>query len=72
MNVETAFSGVPYSVVLSPKPPNEEAWSVPPGSAGEKYLLVGEAYWVAMPASGTLFGFTTTPVAGDMTWELNQ
>jgi len=70
--VTTALSGVSYSVVLSPKPPNDVAWSVPPAGAGDKELLLGEAYWVAMGGPGILFGFTTTPVADDMTWELNQ
>jgi hypothetical protein len=70
--VTTALSGVSYSVVLSPKPPNDVAWSVPPAGAGAKELLLGEAYWVAMGGPGILFGFTTTPVADDMTWELNQ
>jgi len=70
--VTTALSGVSYSVVLSPKPPNDVAWSVPPAGAGEKYLQLGEAYWVAMGQPGILFGFTTTPVADDMTWDLNH
>ena len=70
--VTTALSGVSYSVVLSPKPPNDVAWSVPPAGAGDKQLLLGEAYWVAMGGPGILFGFTTTPVADDMTWDLNQ
>ena len=69
--VATALSGVSYSVVLSPKPPNDVAWSVPPAGAGAKELLLGEAYWVAMGGPGILFGFTTTPVADDMTWDLN-
>jgi hypothetical protein len=70
--VATALPGVSYSVVLSPKPPNDVAWSVPPAGAGAKELLLGEAYWVAMGQPGILFGFTTTPVADDMTWDLNQ
>ncbi len=70
--VTTALFGVDYSRVLSPKPPNSEAWIVPPDEAGDKYLIVGEAYWVAMSQPGILFGFTTTPVADDMTWDLNQ
>jgi parallel beta-helix repeat protein len=70
--VENALTGVSYSVVLSPKPPNDVAWSVPPAGAGAKELLIGEAYWVAMGGPGILFGFTTTPVADDMTWDLNQ
>jgi len=70
--VTTALSGVSYSVVLSPKPPNDVAWSVPPAGAGDKELLLGEAYWVAMGGPGILFGFTTTPVSDDMTWDLNQ
>jgi hypothetical protein len=70
--VTTALSGVSYSVVLSPKPPNGVAWSVPPSGAGDKELLLGEAFWVAMGGPGILFGFTTTPVADDMTWDLNQ
>lgn len=71
-DVKTALSGVSYSMVLSPKPPNAEAWSVPPAVATDKELLLGKAYWVAMGAPGILFGFTYTPVASDMTWELNQ
>ena len=70
--VATALSGVSYSVVLSPVPPNDVAWSVPPSLPGVEYLQLGEAYWVAMGAPGILFGFTTTPVAVGMTWELNQ
>jgi hypothetical protein len=72
MSVSTALSGLTYSVALSPKPPNAQAWSVPPADAGTTYLQLGEAYWVAMGAPGKLFGFTYTPVAVDMTWELNQ
>jgi len=70
--VTTALTGVDYSMVLSPKPPNDVAWSVPPAGAGVTYLQLGEAYWVAMGEPGILFGFTTTPVASDMTWDLNQ
>ncbi|MFU8796095.1 MAG: nitrous oxide reductase family maturation protein NosD [Dehalococcoidia bacterium] len=70
--VTTALSGVDYSFVLSPGPPNAEAWIVPPDGAGEKFMLVGEAYWVAMSQPGILFVTTTTPVADDMTWDLNQ
>ena len=70
--VATALSGVSYSMVLSPKPPNDAAWSVPPAGASDKEVLVGQAYWVAMSESGKLFGFTYTPVASDMTWDLNQ
>lgn len=71
ISVASALSGVSYSVVLSPSPPNAAAWSVPP--AGDATMMKpGEAYWVAMGAPGILFGFTTTPVADDMTWELNQ
>jgi len=72
MSVATALSGLSYSVALSPKPPNDQVWSVPPADAGATYLQLGEAYWVAMGAPGKLFGFTYTPVAVDMTWELNQ
>jgi len=72
MFVATALSGLSYSVALSPKPPNETAWSVPPAAAGSTYLQLGEAYWVAMSATGKLFGYTYTPVSPDMTWELNQ
>jgi len=70
--VVTALSGVDYSVVISPKPPNAEQWSITPDTADGKYLQLGEAYWVGMPGEGTLFGHTTTPVADDMTWDLNQ
>ena len=70
--VTTALTGVEYSMVLSPKPPNDVVWSVPPSGAGVTYLQLGEAYWVAMAEPGILFGFTTTPVASDMTWDLNQ
>jgi hypothetical protein len=70
--VATALSGVSYSMVLSPRPPNDAAWSVPPAGASDKEVLVGQAYWVAMGESGKLFGFTYTPVASDMTWDLNQ
>ena len=71
-NVTTALTGVDYSMVLSAKPPNDEAWSVPPDNATEKKLQLGEAYWVAMGEPGILFGFTTTPVTDDMIWDLNQ
>jgi len=70
--VTTALSGVDYSFVLSPKPPNAEAWSVPPDAADDRFLKVGEAYWVAIGEPGILFGSTTTPVANDMTWDLNR
>jgi hypothetical protein len=70
--VATALTGVEYSMVLSPKPPNDAAWSVPPAIATTEKLLLGRAYWVAMGEPGKLYGFTYTPVAGDMTWELNQ
>ncbi len=70
--VTTALSGVDYSFVLSAKPPNAEAWSVPPDEAGERSLHLGEAYWVAMGEPGILYGITTTPVQDDMTWDLNQ
>ena len=72
MSVATALSGVDYSVVLSPKPPNDVAWSVPPSSATTSELQLGEAYWVAMSGTGVIFGYTYTPVPSDMTWELNQ
>ena len=72
MFVATALSGLSYSVALSPKPPNETAWSVPPAAEGSTYLQLGEAYWVAMSAAGKLFGYTYTPVSPHMTWELNQ
>lgn len=70
--VSIALFGVNFSRVLSPSPPNSEAWIVPPDAAGDKYMVVGEAYWVAMSQPGILFGFTTTPVADDMTWDLNR
>lgn len=70
--VSTTLFGVNFSRVLSPSPPNSEAWIVPPDAAGDRYMVVGEAYWVAMSQPGILFGFTTTPVADDMTWDLNQ
>jgi hypothetical protein len=70
--VATALTGVSYSMVLSPKPPNDVAWSVPPYEADAKELLLGKAYWVAMGEPGILYGFTLTPVASDMTWKLNQ
>jgi parallel beta-helix repeat protein len=70
--VATALSGVAYSMVLSPKPPNDEAWSVPPSGANVTDLQLGKAYWLAMAAPGILFGSTYTPVADDMTWDLNQ
>ena len=72
MSVATGLSGVAHSVVISPKPPNAETWSVPPADADVTYLELGEAYWVAMSASGKLFGYTYTPAAIDMTWELNR
>jgi len=71
-NVATALTGVEYSMVLCPKPPNDVAWSAPPAGADVTYLQLGEVYWVAMPEPGILFGFTLTPVANDMTWDLNQ
>jgi parallel beta-helix repeat protein len=71
-SVKTALSGVDYSMVLSPKPPNDVAWSVPPSGENEKSLQLGKAYWVAMAEPGILYGFTYTPVASDMRWELNQ
>jgi hypothetical protein len=70
--VADALSGVDYSMVLSPKPPNDEAWSVPPSGANATDLQLGKAYWLAMAAPGILFGSTYTPVAYDMTWDLNQ
>lgn len=70
--VATALTGVEYSMVLSPKPPNDVAWSVPPSGAGVTDLQLGEVYWVAMGEPGILFGFTLTPTASDMTWDLNQ
>lgn len=72
MSVANALYGISYSVALSASPPNAAAWSVPPGTAGTTMMYLGEAYWVAMGESGILFGFTTTPVADDMTWDLNQ
>jgi parallel beta-helix repeat protein len=69
--VENALPGVSYDVVLSPAPPNDMGWNVPPG-ADVTYLQLGEAYWVAMGEPDTMWGLTTTPVADDMTWELNQ
>ena len=71
-DVATALTGVDYSMVLSPKPPNDATWSVPPDEDDDHELLLGQAYWVAMGESGKLFGFTYTPVASDMTWDLNQ
>jgi len=68
----TALTGVEYSMVLSPKPPNAEAWSVPPEEADDMELLLGKAYWVAMGEPGILYGFTYTPVASNMRWDLNQ
>jgi hypothetical protein len=70
--VATALTGVEYSMVLSPKPPNDVVWSVPPSGADGTYLQLGEAYWVAMAEPGILFGFTYTPTTDDMTWDLNQ
>jgi parallel beta-helix repeat protein len=71
MTVADALHGISYSVALSASPPNTSAWSVPPSADSAKDLLLGEAYWVAMSEPGILFGFTTTPVAHDMIWELN-
>jgi hypothetical protein len=71
-DVATVLTGVDYSMVLSPKPPNDAAWSVPPDPDTAHDLLLGQAYWVAIGESGKLFGFTYTPVASDMTWDLNQ
>jgi hypothetical protein len=71
-NVATALAGADYAMVLSPKPPNDVAWSVPPSGADVTYLQLGKAYWVAMGEPGILFGSTYTPVADDMTWDLNQ
>jgi len=70
--VATALSGVDYSRVLSPRPPNSEAWIVPPDGADDRFMKVGEAYWVSVGQPGILSGMTTTPVADDMTWDLNQ
>ncbi len=70
--VSSALSGVDYGRVLSPKPPNAESWSVTPEGADEKYMKVGEVYWVHMGQPGILSGMTTTPVADDMIWALNQ
>jgi len=70
--VATALAGADYAMVLSPKPPNDVAWSVPPEGADVTYLQLGKAYWVAMGEPGMLFGSTYTPVASDMTWDLNQ
>ena len=72
ISVAAALSGVSYSVVLSPRPPNETAWSVPPDLPASKYLQIGEAYWVAVAAPGKLFGYTTTPAPVDMIWDLNR
>jgi len=71
MNVENALNNVDYSVVISPFPPNAVSWSVPPLSK-IRFMRVGEAYWVAMGEPGILFGRTTTPVADNLIWELNQ
>lgn len=71
MAVVDALYNVDYSVVLSASPPNAESWSVPPEDEG-KSMEFGEAYWLAMGQPGILFGYTTTPVATDMTWGLNQ
>jgi len=70
--VEYAFSslGTTCTVVNSPGA-NPESWSYPP-AFGTKELLPGRAYWVAMSADGTLMCSESTPVADDMTWELNQ
>jgi len=70
--VAHALSGVSYSMVLSPKPPNDVAWIVPPDIATTEKLLLGKAYWLAMAEPGILFGSTYTPVASYMTWDLNQ
>ncbi|MFA7352865.1 MAG: hypothetical protein WCZ22_05230, partial [Dehalococcoidales bacterium] len=72
ISVADALSGVSYSIALSAAPPNSEAWSFIPSTTSDKMMLLGEAYWVAMSEPGILFGFTTTPVAPDMTWDLNH
>jgi len=71
MTVADALNSVDYSVVLSASPPNAASWSVPPATTST-FMQLGEAYWLGMGQPGILFGHTTTPVAYDMTWELNQ
>ena len=69
MTVVDALNKVDYSVVISPSP-NAVSWSVPP--LDKESMELGEAYWLGMGQPGILFGHTTTPVANDMTWGLNQ
>jgi hypothetical protein len=50
------------SVVVSPSLPGQEnVWSLTVSGDGATNMLVGEAYWVFMTASGTLAGFEVTP-----------
>ncbi len=72
ISVDTALSGIDYSVARSAAPPNNQSWNVPTGNPAETMMCVGEAYWVAVSNSEILFGYTTTPVSDDMTWDLNK
>jgi len=71
MPVVDALHNVDYSVVISPSPPNAVPWSLP-SLDDRKSMEVGEAYWLGMGQPGILFGRTTTPVADNLTWDLNH
>ena len=69
--VEDGLSSLGAATVVNSPGANPVSWSYPPASEG-KQLLPGRAYWVAMSADGTLMCFEGTPVADDLTWDLNQ
>ena len=69
--VQDGLSSLGAATVVSSPGANPASWSYPP-AAGNKLLLPGRAYWVAMSADGTLMCSDGTPVADDLTWHLNQ
>ncbi|HUV56183.1 MAG TPA: right-handed parallel beta-helix repeat-containing protein [Dehalococcoidales bacterium] len=69
--VEDGLSSLGAATVVNSPGANPISWSYPP-AAGNKLLLPGRAYWVAMSAAGTLMCFDGTPVADDLTWQLNK
>jgi len=69
--VEDGLFSLGAATVVNSPGANPASWSYPP-AATFKLLLPGRAYWVAMSADGTLMCFDGTPVADDLTWQLNQ
>lgn len=69
--VEDGLFSLGAATVVNSPGANPVSWSYPP-AAGNKLLLPGRAYWVAMSADGTLMCFDGTPVADDLTWQLNK